>query len=397
MESPVIMPEAVPWRNGVAMLFLGIAFLAWGLLRSLSDLLVSALQLARPQHDAAAMAVHVSFFAAYLIVPWVAARMLGRWGAAWVIGAACALMAVGALWSTRVLAGGAIRVPVASTWVAAAGIACLQTGGNAMAVCLGPRSSSARRLLLLQALPPLASASAPWMFQLAKGFGAGEASSLVRLYEVGAVLAVVGMLGFVAVRLPLMRSMAAERERDVLWRIWSAVLSAFLFVGIEATVVTHIPQYFRVHRGDSSRLLLAGLSGYWASVVAGRVLFSFVVRRFALRKVLLASAAAGAMLLGAMAAVHGVTGGILLMLTGLVNAAVFPLLLAIASTGGSARQVASVSAWMAFAICGGGLMPVLSGWMADVWGFHAVFVLPALAYVWIAGSGRHLRSVADVS
>jgi FHS family L-fucose permease-like MFS transporter len=79
----------------------------------------------------------------------------------------------------------------------------------------------------------------------------------------------------------------------------------------------------------------------------------------------------------------GLLGELFLVATGLFNASLFPSIFSLSVTGLNTEDLPHASAFLSTAICGGGVMPVLSGIVADHMGIGAAFVMPIFAYVLI--------------
>jgi len=174
-----------------------------------------------------------------------------------------------------------------------------------------------------------------------------------------------------------------------------ALVAIFLFVGTEATVISHIVRYRLNVSSKATPPLLpwAGtLSVYWLIVMGGRLLSYIIVKRFNLISLLRAVSFLGAFLVSVAVLRHGNVGLIALLATGLVNAAIFPLVFCSITESLNEQQMATASGWLMTAMCGGALTPLVSGMLADHVGFRAAFVMPTLSYFWIACTASRCRS-----
>jgi MFS transporter, FHS family, L-fucose permease len=130
---------------------------------------------------------------------------------------------------------------------------------------------------------------------------------------------------------------------------------------------------------------------YWGGALIGRFLGSGILRVASPGKVLAAFATGSIALILISANSTGALSGWTLLAIGLCNSIMFPTIFTLASAGLGARA-AEGSGVLATAIVGGGVIPPLTGQVADSLGLHAALALPACCYIIIAGFGFALRS-----
>jgi FHS family L-fucose permease-like MFS transporter len=164
-----------------------------------------------------------------------------------------------------------------------------------------------------------------------------------------------------------------------------AIVAVFLFVGTEATVLTHVLQFRRLTSAPGGAFLwTVTLSGYWIFVTIGRLLSTSLLRRGNLVRLLRGSAVVGAALVSLALLLHGGAATLILLLTGLVNATIFPLIFSLSTGSLNQQALTAASGRLMTAISGGAVMPFLSGAIADHFGIRGAFILPLLSYVYIA-------------
>ena len=234
-----------------SLMLLAICFLGWGFLRALNDIVVAAHQVQQPSRDTTAMLIHVSFFAAYLIFPTLASAFIARFGLGRGLAVSSGLMGISALLCSIGLRSTPEFPYLVSLFGLAAGIAILQTAGNPAATLLGPASSGAQRLLVVQSAMSFGAAIAP--FCVAAGHPLMKLDPAVMLAGSRGIYVVIGAL---LTTLALV-FLAASKTDSVLRNTVAAVetphqstnsstkfaaIAVFLFVGTEATVLTHILQ-----------------------------------------------------------------------------------------------------------------------------------------------------------
>jgi FHS family L-fucose permease-like MFS transporter len=136
------------------------------------------------------------------------------------------------------------------------------------------------------------------------------------------------------------------------------------------------------------------VSSYWFGSLVGRLVGIPLLLRFHNRALLVAVCAAGAALVGASLLSHGETALWLIVLCGLMNSIMWPVIFPLAITG-LGPFTKQGSSYLIMAIVGGAIIPPLMGWLAtNGGGLHVAFVVPMLCYVYLlyyALSGYRVR------
>lgn len=136
------------------------------------------------------------------------------------------------------------------------------------------------------------------------------------------------------------------------------------------------------------------VSSYWFGSLLGRVLGIPLLLRFHNRTLLVAVCAAGVALVGASVLSQGETALWLVVLCGLCNSIMWPVIFPLAITG-LGRFTKEGSSFLIMAIVGGALIPPLMGFLATHGGgLRVAFAVPALCYAYLlfyALSGYRVR------
>ncbi|MFC6223752.1 sugar MFS transporter [Hymenobacter artigasi] len=136
------------------------------------------------------------------------------------------------------------------------------------------------------------------------------------------------------------------------------------------------------------------VSSYWFGSLIGRVVGIPLLLRFHNRVLLVAVCAAGTALVGASILSTGETALWLIVLCGLMNSIMWPVIFPLAITG-LGPFTKQGSSYLIMAIVGGALIPPLMGWLATHGGgLRVAFVVPALCYLYLlfyAVSGYRVR------
>jgi FHS family L-fucose permease-like MFS transporter len=136
------------------------------------------------------------------------------------------------------------------------------------------------------------------------------------------------------------------------------------------------------------------VASYWFGSLIGRVVGIPLLLRFHNRVLLVAVCAAGTALVGASILSQGETALWLIVLCGLMNSIMWPVIFPLAITG-LGPFTKQGSSYLIMAIVGGALIPPLMGWLAtNGGGLRVAFVVPAFCYLYLlfyALSGYRVR------
>ena len=136
------------------------------------------------------------------------------------------------------------------------------------------------------------------------------------------------------------------------------------------------------------------VASYWFGLMVGRIVGIPLLRRFPDRPMLIGVCATGVALVIFSIFTQGETALWLIVLCGLCNSIMWPVIfpLAIKGLGPFTKQGSS---YLIMAIVGGAILPLLMGWLATHGGgLRVAFVVPALCYVYLlfyALSGYRVR------
>ncbi|APD12533.1 sugar MFS transporter [Pandoraea sputorum] len=391
----------MPCANRV-LAMLAALFFAMGLITSLNDILVPHFKAAFDLTYRDAALIQSSFFAAYFVVSYPAGQYTARVGyrralatSLWLAGLGCALFfPAAALVSYTCF--------LAALFVLASGITLLQVAVNAYVETLGSRGEAASRLTLVQAFnslgttvgPPLA---ALWILAPQVSGATGHAVDSVRA-PYGLLATVLALGGVVLWRLTLPEQRADTAASPGLFGNVRSLLShrplrygivaLFLYVGAEVSIGSFLIVYLThtgtgiVDHAHASRYL----AFYWGGAMVGRFAGAWLLRKVSPGKLLGLCALYNLMLILASLTLPGAIAMWLLLACGLGNAIMFPTIFSL-SVGGLGARVSEGGGLICMAIVGGAILPYLQGALADGVGIVLSFLVPALAYCYIAGFG----------
>lgn len=399
-------------------------FFIFGGITSLNDVIIPKLKELFALSYTQAMLVQFCFFTAYALVGIPGAMLVRKVG--YMRGAVCGLviMIVGCLAFVPASTSAIYWLFLGAYFVLAAGVVIVQVVTNPLISLLGKPETASSRLTFAQAFNSLGTTIFPIagsyliLGSLAKVSAdelTGPALDAYRVAESQAIvhgyLGIAAALALVAAAVWMLRNRlpkeadAAEGEGsgfgglDLLKRLrfGYGTLCIFLYVGAEVTlgsfVVSYLMQDHVLGLPEQSAGKLLGL--YWGGAMVGRFLGSAVLRFVGAGKVLAFNAVGAIVLILVSVNSTGHLAAYTLLAVGLMNSVMFPTIFSLASEKLGARA-ADGSGIINVAICGGAIVPVVTGAIADAAGgnLSIAFGLPALCYAVIAGFGIYARKPA---
>jgi FHS family L-fucose permease-like MFS transporter len=124
--------------------------------------------------------------------------------------------------------------------------------------------------------------------------------------------------------------------------------------------------------------------------MVGRFLGAYVLRICSPGKVLAVAGGLAALLLLVSAGTTGAVSGWALLAIGLVNSIMFPTIFTLASEG-LGERAAEGSGLICVAIVGGAIVPLITGFAADMSGLRMSLAVPAICYLLILAFGWYAR------
>lgn len=383
-----------------------VLFFMCGFLATLNDILIPQLKLIFDLNYAEVMLVQFSFFSAFLFfsIPW--GKLVEVAGYQRTLSVGLFTMSTGALLFIPAAMAPSFVLFMAALLVLAGGVTALQVSGNAYVSVLGPARTSSSRLNLTQAFNSLGSTFAPYVGGLLlMGSASIAATPTLRRVERAAhlrspylgiafILCVLGCFvtwyKMPAIRDDGLNAGRQETERSV-WSVGHLILGAvgiFLYCGAEIGIGGFLVNY--IIEPDIGNMTAKAASRYvsiyWGGSMIGRFVGSAILRRVRPGTLLGINAAGALSLVGLSIASHGPMAMWSILLVGVFNSIMFPTLftLGIAELGPLTGKGSGIL--MASAV-GAAILPVLQGVVADAIGVHLSFIVPAIAYIYVAYYG----------
>jgi FHS family L-fucose permease-like MFS transporter len=391
-------------------------FFIFGGITSLNDVIIPKLKDLFTLSYAQAMLVQSAFFAAYFVVSLPAAAIVRRIGYMRTAVVGLLTMTAGCLLFIPASSSGLFITFLAALFVLAAGITIVQVVANPLISMLGTPDTASSRLTFAQAFNSLGTTVFPYVGAILilgslahvdqatlssaelAAYRAAESQVVVHTY-IGLAIALAIVAGLVWVN----RTRLAERtspENSILSafslfrqpRFAFGALCIFLYVGAEVAVGSLIVNYLMQADvlGFGAEEAGKHVPLYWGGAMAGRFLGAYVLRICSPGKVLAAVGGIAALLLLVSGTSTGALSGWALLAIGLVNSIMFPTIFTLASEG-LGERAAEGSGLICMAIVGGAVVPLLTGYVADVSGLRLALAVPALCYLLILAYGWYAR------
>lgn len=345
---------------------------------------------------------------------------------------------------------------LAATFVLASGVVFLQTAANPYVTALGSEASAGGRLNLVQALNSIATMVAPWIIAVFIFKGASEMLSAVEKAQtvqmpfiiIGIIVVLVAIAIFLT-KLPEVGGSSVQQRKSV-WNHPHVILGAvgiFFYVGAEVGTGGLILNYLKTTMDMAPEVAGKYVAIYWGGAMVGRFFGSIMlsditdnVKKYSyVALVLLLALVSGSFVTGwswniglifmivAVAnfvlmqlgkgnagrslAVFALFASLLALITaftsgsvamwavvsiGMFNSIMFPNIFTLAVKDLDQGELSTASGIINTLICGGAIIPLIMGKVADVSGYSWAFIVPAVCYLYIffyAVKGSKLRSV----
>ncbi|KQW90350.1 MFS transporter [Massilia sp. Root418] len=391
-----------------AMSLLASLFFTWGFITVINNTLLPHLRSVFELNYTQTTLIESVWFIAYFVASIPAARLIERIGYKKSLVVGLSIMALGALMMIPAARLPSYIVTLVALFVIACGITLLQVAANPYVAVVGTPQTASSRLNLVQAFNSLGTMFAPlfggYLILGRSSSGTADAGHVLtqaeRLADAQAVqlpylivAAVLVVLAVIIARFPLpemgaatSRVSKAERASHSLWRHRNLVFgipAIFIYliaeIGVANLFINFVsqPNIGNVNHEQASHYLFL----LWGGMMVGRFVGSMLMRSISAEHVL-AAASVGACIVMLVATFStGPTAMWALISVGLFHSIMFPTIftLGIKGLGPLTEEGAGL---LIMAIAGGALV-VVQGWLADIYGLQASFLLTAACEVYV--------------
>lgn len=396
-------------------------FFIFGGITSLNDVIIPKLKELFTLSWTEAMLVQFCFFAAYAIIGIPGAKLVKKLG--YMRGAVAGLCTMIAGCLLFIPASQLVTYPLflGAFFILASGVVIVQVVANPLISLLGPPQTAHSRLTFAQAFNSLGTTIFPIVGaavilgslanvtadQLTgaelQAYRAAESEAIWQGY-----LGVAVLIALVAAAVWMFRNrLKGEKHEaseglaglDLLkrGRFGFGALCIFLYVGGEVAIGSVIINYLSEDRvlGQPESVIGWMIGLYWGGAMVGRFIGSYFLRIISPGKILAFNAMGAILLILISTNTSGHVAAYSLLAVGLMNSIMFPTIFSLACEKLGPRA-ADGSGIINVAICGGAIVPLLYGVVADATGGNLALamVIPVICYAIIAGFGIFARRPA---
>ena len=399
---------------------IGALFFVFGFVTWLGSVLIPYFKIACELNNFESYLVAFAFYISYLVMAIPSARILSFTGYKKGMSLGLLIMAGGALLFIPAALSRSYIIFLSGLFVQGTGLAILQTASNPYITILGPIESAARRISIMGICNGIAGVVAPLLLGAVAlkdadaikariaAISADQASDILnRLAH--RVIMPYSMMGVVLICLSVfifyseLPELNADAEDEIVAvantnktsifqfpHLLLGVLTLFLYVGVEVIAGDTIISY-----GASQGIALSTAkfftSGTLTCMLIGYVVGIICIPRYISQvKVLQVSAVMGLIFVSMALLTKGIASVAFIALLGLANSLVWPSIwpLAIAGLG---RFTKVGSSLLIMAVGGGALLPLLYGWLADVWSPKMAYweVVPCYLFILFYAKAGH--------
>lgn len=260
----------------------------------------------------------------------------------------------------------------------------VQVSANPLLVDVAPPHRQASLLSFSQFIKAVGSmAAAPLTGWLALQFGNWKL-----MFPVFALVSILNMVWLLLT--PVQESRQLKKRASVassfglLRKGWvlAMVAGIFLLVGIDVGINSLSGQYL-LHAGMEQGIAESGRSFYFFGKMAGTFIGAILLTRVAARYLLLASAVLGLLAFaGFLLLPAGYNLLLMLLATGLGLANIFPLIFSWCADK-MPNRTNEIAGLVIMAVTGGAVLPVLTGWVSDVFSLTAGMLLLGVCFLYL--------------
>ena len=399
-------------NNGLIWILVPGIFFCWGFTSTSVDMLIPRIKSMFDLSYTSALLIQFSFFLAYLFVPIPAGKFVQCYGYRQSLFIGLALTALGVLLLAPSVMLQFYPAFLGGIFVTASGIAVLQVTANPMILSLGNPITAPRRLMFSQAFNSLGTTIAPVIASVSLLSIDTLSTVQINLLPLGekatyhqdstqatisfalVLGSLVGILALIIRALPQLNLQSSKKTQTADKTIISSYLSLlkkrkvylgmvaiFFYVGAEVTIGSLLINYMRredvlaIEASDASALVAV----YWGLAMLGRFAGVAALKWFSPEKILMLASSMAIFLVASAIIFTGPLSAVALISVGFFNSAHFPLIFSttLRDTDSSSPKI---SALLCMSICGGAIITLIAGSLADIAGLKSAFLVCILCY-----------------
>ena len=388
-------------------------FFLWGFITCLNDILIPHLKNVFSLSYTQASLIQFCFFGAYFVVSIPAGKIVKKIGYKSGIVLGLIIASVGCLLFYPAASVRVYEMFLGALFVLASGITVLQVAANPYVTVLGKPERAPSRLTLTQAFNSAGTTVAPYFGSVlilsvaAAGsveianmtsveleqFKQQEASAVKVPYLILASALLVMAAVFAALKLPKIEyddSQKSDQDTSIFsfGQLSFGAIGIFLYVGAEVAIGSYLVNFLGEKHiaGYEEAQAAKYITYYWGGAMVGRFIGAALMLKIRGGVLLAFNASMACILLLVTIFGSGYTAMYAVLLVGLFNSIMFPVIFSL-GINLLGERTSEGSGILCLAIVGGAIVPVLMGLLADSIGLQLSFWLPLLCYVYIAYYG----------
>lgn len=374
---------------------LGMVFFLWGNITAINSVLIiffyQYFQISWQQ----SILITVLFYVAPFLTCLPCSALIERWGYRTVLLLSLSLSASGCMLLTVALQQDSFALSLLAMFIVATGVAAMQVVANPYLTLLSTPHKRIANLCLASAVNSLGTTLAPVLVALLLKFSPvnilarEEPISSLWLYLSYFSLALIATIFIIRLpdverpEKPTQGSLDIGKKKELLF----SAIAIFVYVGIEVTIATSLVKYIISVSDWSTTLAMSLVSFYWGGSLVGRFVYGLFAGRISHYYAFLTATLSCAMAVILAISMNSISGGYLLILTGLGNSILYPIIFGHTMTKNPANANISAAA-MVMAGIGGAVIPWLQAVCIDEITLRVSFVLPAGLYLMLALWGQ---------
>ena len=399
-------------NNGLIWILVPGIFFCWGFTSTSVDMLIPRIKSMFDLSYTSVLLIQFSFFLAYLFVPIPAGKFVQCYGYRQSLFIGLALTALGVLLLAPSVMLQFYPAFLGGIFVTASGIAVLQVTANPMVLSHGNPITAPRRLMFSQAFNSLGTTIAPVIASVSLLSIDTLSTVQINLLPLGekatyhqdstqatisfalVLGSLVGILALIIRALPQLNLQSSKKTQTADKTIISSYLSLlkkrkvylgmvaiFFYVGAEVTIGSLLINYMRredvlaIEASDASALVAV----YWGLAMLGRFAGVAALKWFSPEKILMLASSMAIFLVASAIIFTGPLSAVALISVGFFNSAHFPLIFSttLRDTDSASPKI---SALLCMSICGGAIITLIAGSLADIAGLKSAFLVCILCY-----------------
>lgn len=372
-------------------------FFLWGFAHALLDVLNAHFQDILQISKARSALVQFALYGGYFVMGIPAGLIIKKYGYKKGIVFGLIVFAIGAfLFYPATLIKTFLPFLIA-LFVIACGLTCLETAANPYTTVLGPPESGARRINLAQSFNGLGWILGPLVGGLLIFSEEGDPfAALAKPYVgIGIVVLLIAVL-FVRTPLPQIAITDAEasdhsvnsesksRYRDLLKHplFILAVIAQFFYVAGQTGIGSFFINYVVEVRPDISHLEASQILAFggMGMFMIGRISGSYIMKFFNPKKLLSIYAFINIILMGVVVMGLGMISVVCLFASYFFMSIMYPTIFAVGISG-LKENTEKGSSLIVMAVAGGAVIPMLMGYIADMWSMTIGFLVPLICFI----------------